>query len=530
MHAGIGKNLLALSISCCDQSNYIACRTLRIPRSCSGWSFCRGFMKILYYDCFAGISGDMNLAALIDLGVSPEYLRAELAKLAINDEFQLHCQPEKCSGIQGMQVHVRLRAEGADHADFAVEPHGEHAHGHKDHHGKHHHHDHQQHGHHHEGHHHGDQHEGHHHEHGHHAHTDHAHAEHDHKEHAHQHAHGHDHGHGSGSLPRRNLGDIAAIIGQSTLAEPIKQTSLRIFRLIAEAEAKVHGKPIEDVHFHEVGATDSIVDIVGAAICFHALGVDAVWASPLELGSGFVRCAHGMMPVPAPATVEILHNIPTTRGGVEHEATTPTGAAIIAALATAIKTAPAMTTFKTGYGIGHRQSARPNMLRVHLAEVDAGTDAAARAETAGAEPADQFCQIQCTIDDMSGEMLAEAMDILIEQGAGDVYFTPVVMKKNRPGILVSVICAANERARITELLLRHTTTLGVKVFSVDKTVLEQRFAIAATPLGEVRVKQAFMDGKVLRSKPEFEDCKALARLHGIPLAEVYAAISKVTGQ
>ena len=501
-------------------------------------------MKILYYDCFAGISGDMNLAALIDLGVSPEYLRAELAKLAINDEFHLHCQPEKCSGIQGMQVHVRLRAEGADLADFAADPHGRHAHGHKDQHGKHHrhdheHHDHRQHDHHqhdhrHEGHHHGDMHEGHPHEHGHHTHADQAHAEHDHREHAHQHDHGHDHehdhGHGSGHLPHRNLGDIAAIIGQSTLAEPVKQTSLRIFRLIAEAEARVHGKPIEDVHFHEVGATDSIVDIVGAAICFHALGVDAVWASPLELGSGFVRCAHGMMPVPAPATVEILHNIPTTRGGVEHEATTPTGAAIIAALATAIKSAPAMTTLKTGYGIGHRQSARPNMLRVHLAEVDAGADAAARAETAGAEPADQFCQLQCTIDDMSGEMLAEAMDILIEQGAGDVYFTPVVMKKNRPGILVSVICAASERARITELLFRHTTTLGVKVFSVDKTVLEQRFATAATPLGEVRVKQALMDGKVLRSKPEFEDCKALARRHGIPLAEVYAAISKVTGQ
>lgn len=282
---------------------------------------CRGFMKILYYDCFAGISGDMNLAALIDLGVSPDYLKAELAKLAIDDEFALQCQPEKCNGIQGMQVHVRLNGQQLGHA------------------------------------------------------------------HRHEHTHGHEHEHGhthtgapdrvhdhsfveAGHLPHRNLADIAAIITQSALADPVKQTSLSIFRRIAEAEAKVHGKALEDVHFHEVGATDSIVDIVGAAIGFHALGVDAVWSSPLELGGGFVRCAHGMMPVPAPATVEILHGIPTTRGGVEHEATTPTGAAIIAALADAFTAAPAMITLSTGYGIGHRRTERPNMLRVHLAEAD----------------------------------------------------------------------------------------------------------------------------------------------------------------
>lgn len=283
-------------------------------------------MKILYYDCVAGISGDMNLAALVDLGVSPEYLATELARLDIDDEFQFECLPEKCSGIQGMQVHVRLKADNLNHAACSIGLHG------------------------------GRQHAGLH--------------EHGCPNHAHRPAHGPAYGHDCAHLPHRNLADIAAIISQSSLAEPVRQTSLRIFRRIAEAEAKVHGKALEEVHFHEVGATDSIVDIVGAAICFHALGVDAVWASPLELGGGFVRCAHGTMPVPAPATVELLHGIPTTRGGVEHEATTPTGAAIIATLATAIKTAPAMTTVKTGYGIGHRQSERPNMLRVHLAEVE----------------------------------------------------------------------------------------------------------------------------------------------------------------
>lgn len=319
-----------------------------ILRTCGGslslffqmHTFCRGFMKILYYDCFAGISGDMNLAALIDLGVSPAYLKAELAKLAIDEEFTLQCQPEKCNGIQGMQVHVHLNGQQHGHTHghvhTTVYEHG-HAHGHEHTHG-------------------------HSHENGHNADAA---------------AHVHDNSTAQGShLPHRNLAAISAIIAQSSLDDAVKQTSLSIFRRIAEAEAKVHGKALEDVHFHEVGATDSIVDIVGAVICFHALGVDAVWSSPLELGGGFVRCAHGMMPVPAPATVEILHGIPTTRGGVEHEATTPTGAAIIATLADAIKPAPAMTTLSTGYGIGHRQTERPNMLRVHLAEVNEAEAAA----------------------------------------------------------------------------------------------------------------------------------------------------------
>jgi len=245
-------------------------------------------MKILYYDCFAGISGDMNLAAMIDLGVSPDYLRDELAKLGLEDEFALECLPQKRSGIQGMQVHVLLKNGEDDH------DHG-HGHDHADH-------DHE-HGH-------GHDHE---HEHGHGHDDDHEHG-HGHVDADHARKHAHCHGHG-GHLPHRNLADIEAIIMQSSLSAAVKQTSLSIFTRIAEAEAKVHGKALADVHFHEVGATDSIVDIVGAAICFHALGVEAVWSSPLELGSGFVRCAHGMMPVPAPATAEILHGLPTTRGG-----------------------------------------------------------------------------------------------------------------------------------------------------------------------------------------------------------------------
>lgn len=255
-------------------------------------------MKILYYDCFAGISGDMNLAAMIDLGVEPDYLRAELSKLGLDHEFELKVVADSRKGIHGLRVDVVLKD-------------GESLHHHNE--------------------------------------------------------EGLSHRHNHAEAAHRNFADIETIILGSTLADEVKKTSLVIFRRVAEAEAKVHGTQFHEVHFHEVGATDSIVDIVGAAICIHQLGVDAVWASPVELGGGFVRCAHGVIPVPAPATVEILHGIPTTRGAMKHETATPTGAAILAALVDDFTATPALVTEKTGYGIGHRDTEIPNVLRVHLA-------------------------------------------------------------------------------------------------------------------------------------------------------------------
>lgn len=395
----------------------------------------RETMKILYYDCFAGISGDMNLAALIDLGADPERLRAELGRLGLGHEFELEVSTDARGGIRGTRVDVRL-----------------------------HHHD----------------------------------------------GEGHPHAH-------RNLEDISRIIRRSGLDDAVKETSLRIFRIVAEAEARVHGKPVDEVHFHEVGATDSIVDIVGAAICLHALGVDAVWSSPVELGGGVVRCAHGLMPVPAPATAEILTGVPTTRGAADHEATTPTGAAILAALAGRFTAAPELTVLRTGYGIGHRETDLPNLLRVHLAE--AGQDAdgitTARARL-----------LQCNIDDMTAEALGEAMDLLMERGAMDVHFTPIVMKKNRPATSLSLLCAEADEKRFRDLLFRHTSTLGIRSFALERAELERRFERIETPLGPVTMKHAVLDDEILRSKPEFEDCRALARKHGIPLAEVYALIAK----
>ena len=408
-------------------------------------------MKILYYDCFSGVSGDMNLAAMIDLGVDPAYLRAELGKLGLDGEFELEVTQGARSGIHGTRVDVRLTDE-------------------------HHVHDH---------------------------------------DHAHDHAHGHGHAHSHSHGPNRDFAAIRRIIGQSTLSEAVKETSLRIFRLVAEAEAKVHGKPVDAVHFHEVGATDSIVDIVGAAICHHRLAPDAVWASPVELGGGFARCAHGVIPVPAPATVEILRGVPTTRGGTDIEATTPTGAAILAALVDEFTAAPAMTVDRTAYGVGHKETQRPNLLRVHLAE----------GGRASSPRTDRARLLQCNIDDMTGEMLGHVLELLMEQGAMDVHFTPIVMKKNRPGTLLSLLCGEAEEDRFKALLFRQTTTLGIKSLALDKTVLERRFDTVETPLGPVTMKRALLGGEVLRSKPEFEECRALALRNDIPLSEVYALIA-----
>lgn len=428
-------------------------------------------MKILFYDCFAGVSGDMHLAALLSLGVDADYLRAGLSGLGLDHEFELRVTPDTRKGIAGLRVDVTPAHGGRDDGHGPRAPHS----------------------------------------------------------HDHDAAHRH--------WPRRNLPDIEAIITGSALPEPVQRTSCAIFRKLAEAEARVHGKPVHEVHFHEVGAIDSIVDIVGAAICFHRLGVDAAWASPVELGGGFVHCAHGLMPVPAPATVELLAGIPTTRGATPHEATTPTGAAILATLARRFTTTPRMAVQRTGYGIGHRDTELPNLLRVHLAEPMASgnpeePDAPANGSGKGGATPDGLGRkparlLYCNIDDMTAEQLAVALELLMAEGAMDVHFTPIIMKKGRPATCVSLLCARNEQERFARLLFRHTTTLGIKSVPVDKIVLETRFERLETPLGPVTMKQALLDGTVLRAKPELEDCKALASRHGIPLADVYLAVGKV---
>ncbi len=391
-------------------------------------------MRILYYDCFSGISGDMNLAAMLALGVDETHLRNELAKLDLADEFDLQVTDDAKCGIHGKRVDVVLKSTDS--------------------HAAHHHH--------------------------------------------------------------RHLTDISTIINTSALPETVKKTSMAIFRRIAKAEAHVHNSSIDDIHFHEVGATDAIVDIVGAAICHEALQVDQVLCSSVELGGGFVTCDHGKLPVPAPATVEILHGMPTRRGAVPFETTTPTGGAILAELVDHCTDTPAITAENTAYGIGHRDMEIPNVLRVQLATLSdkpTATDAVL---------------LECTIDDMTAEALSYAMERLLASGASDVNFIPVTAKKSRPATIVSVLCAPERINETRRVMFLETTTLGIKQTPITKYILDRNTRTCETRFGPVTVKEALLDGNVIRAKPEFEECAAIARRENRPLAEIYQEIATRT--
>ena len=433
-------------------------------------------MKILYYDCFAGISGDMNLGAMIDLGVSAEYLTGELQKLKL-DGYEIRVSEQKRKGITGIQVDVLLTGDEHVHDHTHGDDHHSHSHGHG---------------------------------HGHHSHglfdglkrriipeyykaLD--------EEQAHDHPHVH-----------RNLNDVETIIRESDLSDKVKTMSMNIFGIVAQAEAKIHGKPIEEVHFHEVGAIDSIVDIVGAAICMDYLSPDRIIASPVEMGGGFVNCAHGKFPVPAPATLEIMKGKPIKLGAVPFETATPTGVAILAALCNEFTETPSFTIVKTGYGIGHRDTEIPNVLRVCIGETE---------HTECTEKTVDAVIVECNIDDMNPERYACVMERLFEAGADDVYLQNIIMKKTRPAVMLSVLCDPAKIQDMKHLLFTETTTLGVRYRHVKKTMLDRRFSTVETPYGQVCIKEAYYQGKKLRTKPEYEDCAAIARKHGISMEKVY---------
>ena len=395
-------------------------------------------MTVLYYDCFAGISGDMNLAALIDLGVNEHYLRTQLERLNL-DGYQLKVSRDSRKGITGTRVDVLLQHEHEDESEH------------------HHHH--------------------------------------------------------------RTLKDIDAIIRSADYSQKVNDISLAIFQKIADAEAHIHGIPADQVHFHEVGAIDSIVDIVGAAICLDTLNVDAILSGPIELGGGFVTCAHGTFPVPAPATVEILKGIPARIGTVQYETTTPTGAAILAACVTRFTTTPSMTIHKTGYGIGHRDGDIPNVLRLFLGEM-----------LDKERPSDLISEsmrvIECSVDDMNPEWYEHAMDSLLTVGAADVFLSNIIMKKSRPGITITVIFRPDLENTVADILLRETTTIGLRAWSVDRAILPRAISTVTTMFGDVRVKSCSYNGQIIRSKPEYEDCKRLAAEHNVPISAVYAEVQR----
>lgn len=444
-------------------------------------------MKVLYYDLFCGISGDMNLGALVDLGVDFEYLKKELKKLKIDEEFELVRSSGKKHGITGTKVDVILFNQG-DHKQ-AHNHHGHTKHTHEEH--THEAHSHEEHSH--EAHTHGD----------HEAHTHH------HTEETHSHDHGHSHDHS------RNFAVIKAMINSSDLNDKVKTNAVEIFRLVAVAEGKVHGKPMDEVHFHEVGATDSIVDIVGAAICLDALDVDKVMASSVQVGGGFVRCAHGRMPVPAPATAEILFDVPMKYNVVQSETTTPTGAAILKATVEEFTDNHSLSIKKIGYGLGNKDFEIPNVLRVYLAEVEE--------QQTDLEVVQQYV-MACNIDDMSGERFAYVENKLFEAGALDVWKTPIIMKKGRPATKLSVLFKNEDRNELQRLLLTETTTAGLREIPVTKYMMKRDFETITTKYGDVKVKNFYLSGEKIKSKPEYEMCLELAEKHNVGISEIYRSI------
>ena len=311
----------------------------------------------------------------------------------------------------------------------------------------------------------------------------------------------------------RGFTEIAAIIENSSLSENVKKLSINIFRTLGLAESKIHNQQLEEIHFHEVGAIDAIIDIVGAAICYEYLKPDKVIISPVELGGGMVNCAHGTFPVPAPATLEILTGKPIRTGAVQAETTTPTGAAILVNLGNEFTDKINLVIQKIGYGIGHRDNAIPNVLRVCMCTTEENVYKK------------KSSLLECNIDDMNPEYYGYLMDKIFDSGADDVFLENISMKKNRPAIKINVLCESTLSEKITHLLLLETSTLGVRCLSVEKTTLKRNQSILETPWGSVRIKHGYLDGSCIKSKPEYDDCLKISKEYNIPLIQVYNEIA-----
>jgi uncharacterized protein (TIGR00299 family) protein len=430
-------------------------------------------MRTLYLDLFSGISGDMFIGALLDLGLDAAQLERELAKLRL-DGYHLHVSRQQKGSIAGVKFDVHLSAEHEHH-------HGEHEHEHE-----------------------------HPHSHSHsHGHTD-----------SHSHAHHHEHGHEDED--GRNFAQIKELIHRSALSDWVKEKAIAVFHRIAVAEGKIHGLPPEQVHFHEVGAVDSIVDIVGACIGLELLGKPRVLAGSVVEGSGWVDCAHGRFPIPAPATLAILgaRSIPLSQCNEPHELVTPTGAALLAELVESFGPMSGLVANKIGFGLGTRENkTRPNVLRAILGQAEPG-GAGHDWET------DTIAVLETNIDDINAEILGHFVEQAFAAGALDVFHTPIQMKKNRPGVMLTVLCAEADADKFSELILRETTSLGVRRHLAERRKLAREFVKVQTPYGEVTVKLGRLDGKVIQAAPEFESCNKLAASAKVPLKEIYAAALK----
>jgi pyridinium-3,5-bisthiocarboxylic acid mononucleotide nickel chelatase len=459
-------------------------------------------MRIAYLDCFSGISGDMFMGALVDAGVPQRLFEETVASL--NLAAHLEISRVVRSGISATKVDVYVDGEKdmprdefwgsqiAGSRPEALTHHHEHSHPDEDH-------------------------------------------EHTAREqqygHGHQrshaanpsragalapnlHGHGHEHMHEHAHEYGRGLSDIREIIGKAAISDNAKKTAGAIFEALGAAEAKIHHTSIDAVHFHEVGAVDAMVDIVCAAVGAEALGVEEIVSSPLNLGGGTVKCAHGTLPVPAPATLELLKDAPVYSSGLQAELVTPTGAAIVKTLVTRFAAFPEMRIETSAYGAGARDfPGHPNVVRLTIGE-------AASSQLASHTASDTVTVLEANLDDMNPQVFGYVMDRLLEEGALDVFGMPVQMKKNRPGALLTVLAKPEDAARLIEIIFTETTTLGVRQRDERRQTLARKWQSVNTTWGEVRIKIASMNGTVTNYAPEYEDCRRIAVEHRVPLKEV----------
>jgi pyridinium-3,5-bisthiocarboxylic acid mononucleotide nickel chelatase len=387
-------------------------------------------MKTVYFDCFAGISGDMTIGALLDAGVDFDALKNQLATLALSG-YELSVEKVKRSGIAATKFNVKVEEE---------------------------------------------------------------------------------------KQPARKLADISEIIHNSPLSESVKARSMGVFEKLAIAEAHVHGTTVDRIHFHEVGAVDSIIDVIGAMIGFELLDIENFLASPLRVGFGAIQVAHGVMPVPAPATAELVKGLPVYAGEIEGEFVTPTGAAIVAALCESYGTMPMMQIERIAYGAGTRNpKGFPNALRIVIGEVEEGAQQIEEAQT--------VVVIETNIDDMNPQAYGYVMDKAFALGALDVFVTPIQMKKDRPAVMLTALCERKNFEALVSLILSETTTLGVRYYEAKRRTLARQIEEVETAYGKVRVKVARLGNRTLHFQPEFEDCAKIAEKTGISLIEIQSAAS-----
>ncbi|MBC6696412.1 nickel pincer cofactor biosynthesis protein LarC [Terrisporobacter mayombei] len=380
--------------------------------------------KILYFDIIGGISGDMTLASLLNLGVPKEIFLEELSKLNMDNEFTIEISDKFENGIKGTKVNVITKE---------------------------------------------------------------------------QHCH-------------RNLIDIYEIIDDSSLNTDIKEKSKKVFMTVAEAEANVHGTTIDKIHFHEVGAIDSIVDIVGSVILLDLLCIDKIYATSVPLGSGFIKCDHGIIPAAAPATVEILKNVPVKLNHVEGECTTPTGAAIIKSLCDGFIKEINLNVSTIGYGVGHKKFEKPNLLRTFICEEEEDSE-------------EIVYEISANIDDMSCEIYSYLFDKILNEGALDVYAQSIYMKKSRPAYKINILVEEKDLEKFTNIILLETSTFGVRYNKYNRCKLDRKFIDIDTKYGPIKFKLGYYNGKLIKVKPEYEQCKNIALSLNIPIKEIYDSIN-----